>query len=162
MGALAVLPRRRTAAVALTAGPTAVGLGLVAHILGGGIAPPATVILALIALVSLLAASLSRLRLPSWTVGVASGVVQQALHLLLTALAGLDGPLFPAAAHVHGVSSPQIQTTGAQQFAPVDLHVLVVTHMGAAVASAVLVMLAVRWAAKPPRWRRASSGLELA
>jgi hypothetical protein len=52
--------------------------------------------------------------------------------------------------------------TGLQPIAGVDLHVLVVTHVGAAVLCAVMVILAVKWAANPRRRRHASSGLELA
>jgi hypothetical protein len=158
----AVSSRRRTAAAALAAGPSAVGLGLLAHLLGGGTAPPVTVVLALTALVSLLAAGLTRLRLPSWVVGVASGLVQQVLHLLLTALAGAGGPLISVPGHVHQAPAPQFEPAPTQQFAQADLHVMVVTHLGAAVAAALIVAAALRWAAKPRRDGPASSGLELA
>ncbi|MDQ0261404.1 hypothetical protein [Sinomonas atrocyanea] len=101
-----VLARRRTAAAALTVGPAAVGLGLAAHIVSGGAPPPVTVLMALTAVTSLLAAAVAHLQLPSWAIGIGSGALQQVLHLLFTALAGPNAPLLPAAGHVHSHGLP--------------------------------------------------------
>ncbi|MDQ4500762.1 hypothetical protein [Sinomonas sp. ASV322] len=108
----------------------------------GGAAPPVTVAVALTALVSLVAAAVARLPLPSWALGVGSGALQQVLHLGFTLLAGANAPLFPSAGHVHNQTvSPPAGTAAA---APEDLHLMVVAHVAAALVTALLVAWALR------------------
>ena len=130
---------------ALILGPAAVGLGLAAHVVSGGAAPPFSVLVALTAVASLLATAAVRAGLPPWALGVGSGLLQQALHLLFTALAGPDGPLFPSAGHAHHgspVSVPSLGAGGASL--SVDPHLLVVTHLAAALLTALLAIAATR------------------
>jgi hypothetical protein len=148
------LARRRAAAAALTVGPAAVGLGLAAHLVSGGAAPPARILLALAVVVSLLAAAVARVQPPSWAIGIGSGALQQVLHLLLTALAGPNAPLLPSAGHVHShvLPSPGPASASAGSAVSFDPHLLVVAHVAAALLT-VLVALAVnrfaeRWAAQ--------------
>ena len=157
--------RRRSGAAALAAGPTAVVLGLAAHIASGGAAPPAAVVLAVVALVSLAAAAAARLRLPGWALGVGSAVVQQLLHLVFTALAGANAPLFPSSGHHHG-SAPGPSSGATQAAGQMDIHLLVVAHVAAALITALAVMWALALAERvaPARAsrgaKRAASGLE--
>lgn len=132
-------------------GPLAVGLGLAAHLVSGGASPPAVVVVALAASVSLLAAAAARVSLAPWVLGVSSGLVQQALHLAFTALAGANAPLFHPSGHVHGAASgPEL---GSSVSAPVDLHLLVVVHVAAALVTAVATSAALRAAGRPRRAR---------
>ncbi|MGT2464272.1 hypothetical protein [Sinomonas atrocyanea] len=145
------LARRRAAAAALSVGPAAVGLGLAAHLAAGGAAPPATVLLALTAVASLLAAATAaRVQLPPWAIGLGSGALQQVLHLLFTALAGPNAPLLPATGHVHshGLHSPGPVSAAGGSAAAFDPHLLVVAH----VAAALLTVLAVLAANRLPQW----------
>ncbi|WP_460992770.1 hypothetical protein [Sinomonas soli] len=139
--------RRRSAAAALVGGPAAVGLGLAAHIVSGAAAPPAVVLVALVALVSLLASVAARAPLAPWMVAIGSGALQQALHLAFTALAGPDGPLFPATGHAHHGASSPAAPAGALQGAPVDFHLLVVAHIAAALLTVLALTAATRFAA---------------
>lgn len=146
--------RKRAAAAALSVGPAAVGLGLGAHMVAGGAAPPVTVVLALTVMVSLLAAAAGRVQLPPWAVGIGSGALQQVLHLLFTALAGPNAPLLPSTGHVHahGVpSSASVSAPGGSALA-FDPHLLIVAHMAAALLTVLVALaanrLAERWAAQ--------------
>lgn len=147
--------RHRSAAAALVVGPAAVGLGLAAHLLSGGAAPPDAVLAALTALVSLIAAAAAQAQLPSWAIAVGSGAVQQALHLLFTALAGPNAPLFPSAGHVHHHAGAPILGPAVSPLA-IDLHLLVVAHVAAALLTAWLAIAANRrhGSATPPERHR--------
>jgi hypothetical protein len=138
--------RRRSAAAALVVGPAAVGLGLVAHVASGGAVPPIAVVLALTALISLLGSLAARLPLPPWALAIASGVLQQALHLGFVALAGANAPLFPSAGHVHDHAAPLPAIAGSAQTAsaPEDLHLMVVAHIAAALVTALFIVYALR------------------
>lgn len=151
--------RRRAAAAALTVGPAAVGVGLAAHVVAGGAAPPVTVLGALTAVASLLAAAAAHLQLRPWAIGIGSGALQQALHLLFTALAGPNAPLLPAAGHAHsyGVPSPGPGAVAAASGAALDLHLLVVAHIAAALLT-VLVALAADRLSDRRAVRRRSAG----
>jgi hypothetical protein len=126
-------------------GPAAVGLGLVAHLVSGGAAPPAGVLAALAVLVSLLAAAAARAPLAPWMLALGSGALQQVLHLAFTALAGPNGPLFPAAGHAHhgAVSTAASPGPGV----PLDFHLLVVAHIAAALLTVLALTAATRAAA---------------
>jgi hypothetical protein len=139
--------RRRSAAAALVGGPAAVGLGLVAHVVSGGAAPPTVVVAALVVLVSLLASVAARAPLAPWMVAIASGALQQALHHAFTALAGPNGPLFPATGHAHHGATSPAAPAGALQGAPVDFHLLVVAHIAAALLTVLALTAATRLAA---------------
>ncbi len=157
--------RRRSAAAALTAGPAAVVLGLAAHIASGGAAPPTAVVLALVAFVSLGAAVAARLPLPAWGIGIASALVQQILHVVFTALAGANAPLFPAAGHHHGGSTAP-SSASAPAASETDVHLLVVAHVAAALLTALVVLWALASAERPAGAKasrlaeRAPSGVE--
>ncbi|WP_188781762.1 hypothetical protein [Sinomonas atrocyanea] len=140
------LGRRRSAAWALVGGPAAVGLGLVAHLISGGAALPVEVLAALVVLVSLLASAVARAPLAPWMLALGSGALQQALHLAFTALAGPDGPLFPAAGHAHH-GTVSTAPAGAVQAAPLDFHLLVVAHIAAALLTVLALAAAARAAA---------------
>ncbi|NUP74253.1 MAG: hypothetical protein HOQ07_06345 [Sinomonas sp.] len=144
--------RRRSAAAAIVLGPTAVGLGLAAHVASGGAAPPVAVVLALTALVSLPGSAAARLPLPPWALGVGSGILQQALHLVFSALAGANAPLFPSAGHVHDHSAPLPTIPGSAEtvYAPQDFHLMIVVHIAAALVTAALVTYALRTADRKP------------
>ncbi|MDP9884362.1 hypothetical protein J2W21_001872 [Sinomonas atrocyanea] len=143
------LGRRRSAAAALAGGPVAVGLGLVAHLVSGGAAPPAGVLAALAVLVSLLAAAAARAPLAPWMLALGSGALQQVLHLAFTALAGPSGPLFPAAGHAHhgAVSTAAAAAATPGPGVPLDFHLLVVAHIAAALLTVLALTAATRVAA---------------
>lgn len=92
--------RVRASSLAWVAGPAAVGLGLVAHLVSGG-QPPAVLILAALTAVMCLAAQLiARLSVPGWALLVLSGLVQQLLHLAFDVFSGsFPGPGFPGHPH---------------------------------------------------------------
>jgi hypothetical protein len=152
-----LLARRKAAAAALSVGPAAVGLGLAAHVVSGGTAPPVTVLVALTAITSLLAAAAAHLQLPPWAIGCGSGALQQALHLLFTALTGATAPLLPSVGHVHGhgPSAPGSGVLTAGSGAAVDLHLVVVAHLAAALLTVGVALAANRlpdrWGAHPSR-----------
>lgn len=148
--------RRASAAAALVGGPAAVGLGLVAHVLSGGAPPPAAVLVALTTFASLFAAAGARARPAPWAIAIGSAAVQQVLHLLLTALAGPNAPIFPSAGHVHGhlPQLPAAQLSAGQL--PIDFHLLIVGHIAAALGTALLITAALRFAAQRWQGRRGS------
>ncbi|WP_156144102.1 hypothetical protein [Sinomonas humi] len=133
-------------------GPAAVGLGLAAHLISGGAVPPLSVVVALTAVASLLAtAAVHARRPPAWALGLGSGVLQQALHLLFTALAGPDGPLFPSSGHAHhGSPTPLPVPVQEGTSAAMDPHLLVVAHVAAALLTALLAIRATRTRPTPP------------
>ncbi|GAB3277394.1 hypothetical protein GCM10027449_17010 [Sinomonas notoginsengisoli] len=146
--------RSRSARTALVAGPAAVGLGLAAHLISGGAAPPASVLAALAALVSLLAAAAARFRAAPWAIGIGSGAIQQALHPLFTALTGPNTPMLPSAGHVHSHSAalPAQDSDGTSLV--LDLHLLLVAHVAAALITAVLILAVNRSPHRPRRSAR--------
>ena len=94
------LPRTRVYA-AWAAGPLAVLLGAGAHVLGGEALPGPWLLLALSALLSMAATMLARFRLPVWALLLASGLIQQVLHLMLGSFSGSVGG--GPAGHSHGL-----------------------------------------------------------
>jgi hypothetical protein len=94
------VPRRRVYA-AWASGPLAVLLGAGAHVLGGEDLPGPWVLLALSALLSMAASMLARFKLPMWALLLASGVIQQVLHLLFSWLSANVGSA--STGHAHGV-----------------------------------------------------------
>lgn len=121
-----------------------------AHLLSGGAAPPAGVLAALTVLVSLLASAVARAPLAPWMLALGSGALQQVLHVAFTALAGPDGPLFPAAGHAHHGTAPVPAPAGAVQAVPLDFHLLVVAHIAAALLTVLALIGASRAAASLP------------
>ena len=120
--------------VAWLAGPLAVGLGLAAHVLSGGQAPPLSVLLALAALVSMLASLVSRLAAPGWLLLALSGVTQQILHFAFAFLPAGAGR--GQARHGHAIA------WGTIPFPPsADVEhmgdVLLVSHIAAALLTGV-------------------------
>ncbi|WP_336853874.1 hypothetical protein [Sinomonas albida] len=110
---------------------------------------------------SLIAAAAAGTLLPPWAIAVASGAVQQALHLLFTALAGPNAPLFPSTGHIHSHSAmaPTLDPAGSPL--PIDLHLAVVAHVAAALLTAWLAIAANRFPSRlglPARHPRDSSG----
>lgn len=136
----------------MVAGPSSVALGLAAHLVSGGAAPPAAVLVAITASVSLLAAAASRIALPAWALGLGAGAVQQVLHLLFTALAGPNAPLFRVTGHVHGGAGLP-PALGPSTVPALDLHLAVVVHVAAALLSALLTLAALRAADRGPHPR---------
>ncbi|MGA8787582.1 MAG: hypothetical protein WB535_01410 [Paenarthrobacter sp.] len=117
-------------------GPTAVALGLAAHLFAGGSAPAIPVLLGFAALCALAAQLVSR-----WVHGpllllLLSGLAQQLLHFGFEAFGGY----FPGSGfldHVHG--APDLGDVSAGD-APAgtatsggDIHLLLYTHMAAAI-----------------------------
>jgi hypothetical protein len=127
--------RPRLAALAWLPGPLATGLGIAAHVLGGGASPAPLIVAALAALLGMAAAIGRPWRLPGWGLLLLSGVVQQVLHLAFAAFSVSTGVDLPT--HGHG-SAPAADTGGggAQATGPHDLHLLLYLHMGAALVTA--------------------------
>lgn len=145
------LARRRAAAAALMTGPAAVGLSLAAHLVSGGAAPPGPVLAALTVFASLLAAATALVRLPAWAIGIGSGAIQQALHLLFTALTGPNAPLFPSLGHVHGKPAVLPALGQAGPSSPADLHLMVVAHVVAALLTVLVAFAANRISERQPQ-----------
>lgn len=152
-------PRGRTGnpapggASAWPAGPLAAGLGLAAHLGGGGLSPAAPVVVALAALLGLAAVLLERLapaRLPGWAILVASAVAQQLLHLAFAAFSTAGAVPLPD--HMHGgLPAPDVPSSPA---VPADhsLHLMLYLHA----AAALLVAAAVAQWGRFTGWARAS------
>lgn len=121
---------------AWVAGPTAVALGLAAHMFAGGSAPAIPVLLAFAALCALAAQLVSR-----WVHGpllllFLSGLAQQLLHFGFEAFGGY----FPGSGfldHLHGGQVvggvPGGDVPGGTASGGGDIHLLLYTHMAAAI-----------------------------
>ncbi|UKA50359.1 hypothetical protein LFT48_02105 [Arthrobacter sp. FW305-123] len=140
-------------------GLVAVTLGLLAHIVAGGSAPAVPVILAFAALACLAAQLLAR-----WINGpllllLVSGVAQQLLHMGFDAFGGYFAG--SGLEHLHGGQpAPKTATEGiqAEGAAPAgDIHLLLYTHMAAAILTLV-VAAGVSKAAKAERRTQRTSG----
>jgi hypothetical protein len=116
-------------------GPLATGLGWAAHVLGGGASPAPLIVVALGALLGMVTAIGRPGRLPGWGLLLASGVVQQLLHLAFAALSVSTGVDLPG----HGHGRPEAadpNTQGAHPAGAADLHLLLYLHMAAALLTA--------------------------
>ncbi|SEJ46616.1 hypothetical protein SAMN04487917_10657 [Arthrobacter sp. yr096] len=121
---------------AWVAGPVAVILGLAAHMVAGGSAPAVPVLLAFAAFGALVAQVIAR-----WIHGpllllLVSGVAQQLLHLGLAAFGGY----FPGNGlldHLHGDQALGELPAGAAVSGG-DIHLLLYTHMAAAILTLLL------------------------
>ncbi|MDQ0028474.1 hypothetical protein [Arthrobacter bambusae] len=131
---------RRLSFPAWEVGPVAVGLGLVAHVVSGGVAPGLPVLLALMAVLSMCASLLARIKLPTWILLVLSGVAQQVLHLAFDRLSGTFTVVAPVE-HQHAATGlPPGQLTAPPSFASGHSPDLMVdTHVAAALLTALLV-----------------------
>ncbi|MDQ1053642.1 preprotein translocase subunit SecY [Arthrobacter sp. SORGH_AS 212] len=122
------------AALAWLPGPIAAGLGLLAHVLGGGASPSPPIVVALAALLGMAAAIGKPGRLPGWGLLLTAGIAQQLLHFAFADFSVSTG--FDAPAHDHGqspVQDPGTANQGHTQGAvPHDLHLLLYLHMAAA------------------------------
>ncbi|MGO4859038.1 hypothetical protein [Arthrobacter sp. 2MCAF14] len=120
-------------------GPAAVGLGLVAHLVSGGVSPGVPVLMALTALLSMCASLLARINLPTWLLLVLCGVAQQVLHLAFERLSGT----FSAAAtaqHQHAATGLQPgQLTATPSLAGHSPDLMLDTHVAAALLTALLI-----------------------
>ena len=150
--------RRRAGLAALAAGPGGTALGVAAHLLAGGAVPSAAVVVAFAALLGLTAATaVSRFLVPTWAIALFCGLSQQALHLVLVPAALVPG-LWGGSGH-HGGDAPRgavpepvptavpdpgaaADSAAAAGAAHGDLHLIVVTHLAAAVLTAAVVSLA--------------------
>ncbi|WP_457964752.1 hypothetical protein M1E17_00760 [Arthrobacter sp. D1-29] len=123
------MPRRRIYA-ARASGPLAVTLGAAAHFLSGAAVPGPSVLLAIAALLSMAASMLAGLNLRFWALLLASGLVQQVLHLVFAGFAGGSGSTSPG--HAHGVliwqPLPPAQTSGGHH----AMELMLDTHVAAA------------------------------
>lgn len=132
--------RRRPRFPGWEVGPVAVGLGLVAHLVSGGVSPGVPVLIALTALLSMCASLLARINLPSWLLVFLCGVAQQVLHLAFGRLSGAFSVVAPAQ-HQHAGSGWQpgqlaVTPSVAAGHSP-DL--MLDTHVAAALLTALLV-----------------------
>lgn len=139
-GMVAQGSRRRPRFPGWEVGPVAVGLGLVAHLVSGGVSPGIPVLIALTALLSMCASLLARINLPSWLLLVLCGLAQQVLHLAFDRLSGtflLGAP----AQHQHAatglqpgqLTAPPLVASGHSPDLMLD------THVAAALLTALLV-----------------------
>lgn len=121
-------------------GPVATVLGLAAHVLGGGAAPAPLIVIALAALLGMAAAMGRPGRLPGWGVLLASGAVQQFLHLAFAAFSvstGIELPGTGLPGHGHGQpATPAPGTNSGQAVGHQDLHLLLYLHVAAALLTA--------------------------
>ena len=146
-------PRGHTGVPAWLAGILATGLGLAAHLGGGGGSPAVPIVVALAALLGLAAVLLERMapaRLPGWAVLVASAVAQQLLHLAFSAFSAAGAVPLPD--HLHGgLPAPDVPSS---PIAPAShsLHLMLYLHAAAALLSAAVVA---QWG-RLTGWARAS------
>lgn len=120
----------RSASPAWIAGPASTGLGLAAHLAGGGQAPGVLIVIALAALLGMTAAMAARLPLPAWAVLAAAGLAQQLLHLAFAAFSTASGFALPG--HGHGEApAPELPATPTSG-APHSLHLMLHLHVAAA------------------------------
>lgn len=122
-------------------GPVSVGLGLAAHLLSGGGAPPVPVLVALMALLSMCASLAARARLPGWLLVVLCGLVQQVLHLAFDQFTGTFSGTLPPGHHATAAWQPG-QLTAVLSGVPGHGHgqeLMLDTHVAAALLTALLV-----------------------
>ena len=128
--------------VAWEVGPVSVGLGLAAHLLSGGGSPPVSVLVALMALLSMCASLAALVRIPSWLLLVLCGLAQQVLHLAFDLFAGTFSGTLPAG-HPHAAAGRQPeQLTAVLSGATGHGHgqeLMLDTHVAAALLTALLV-----------------------
>lgn len=131
-------PHIRAGSLAWLAGPLSTGLGLVAHLVGGGPAPGLMILGALAALLGMGAAILGRFRLPGWALLLLCGVAQQLLHWGFAIFSG--GAASGLSEHGHG-SARQEPSPAGEAAAPAgySLHLMLYLHMAAALASNALI-----------------------
>jgi len=131
--------RMPAAALAWLLGPIAAGLGLAAHVLGGGASPSLLIVVALAALLGMAAAIGKPGRLPGWGLLLTAGIAQQLLHFAFAAFSISTG--FDAPTHGHGQAPAQEPGTANQGRnqgpVPYDLHLLLYLHMAAALLTVV-------------------------
>ncbi|UKA60679.1 acyl-CoA reductase [Arthrobacter sp. FW306-2-2C-D06B] len=132
--------RRRPRFPGWEVGPAAVGLGLVAHLVSGGVSPGVPVLIALTALLSMCASLLARVNLPSWLLLVLCGVAQQVLHLAFDRLSGTFSVVAPAQ-HQHAGSGWQPGQLAATPSVAAghSPDLMLDTHVAAALLTALLV-----------------------
>lgn len=128
--------RRRSLFPGWEVGPAAVGLGLVAHLVSGGVSPGAPVLVALTALLSMCGSLIARVKVPNWLLLVLCGVSQQVLHLAFDRLSGTFSGVAPAQ-HQHAAAA---YLPGQLTAAPVHSPDLMLdTHVAAALLTALIV-----------------------
>jgi hypothetical protein len=140
-------------------GPVIVLLGLGAHLVSGGDAPAASILVALTALLSLSASMLARLRMPGWALPVLCGLAQQVLHLAFGAFSGSSGG--GPAGHGHGSAArPAPQLPGLAETPGPDLHLMVHAHVGAALLTVLIITQGTRLVSRirPVRNKRRVDG----
>ncbi|MCZ9880287.1 hypothetical protein [Arthrobacter sp. B2a2-09] len=132
--------RRHPRFPAWEVGPVAVGLGLVAHLVSGGVSPGVPLLFALTALLSMCASLLARINLPNWLLLVLCGVAQQVLHLAFDRLSGSFSVVAPAQ-HQHGASGLQAGQLAATPFVASghSPDLMLDMHVAAALLTALLV-----------------------
>lgn len=148
------------------AGPLAAGLGLAAHVAGGGQAPALLIIVALAALLGMAASVAAAIaggrRLPGWAVLLAAGLVQQLLHLAFDAFSTASGFSLPG--HHGGASIPQAPAPAAPAAegsgAAHSPHLMLYLHAAAALAAMVVATQGATWLSAVQR--RGRSGIKRA
>jgi hypothetical protein len=124
--------------VAWLAGPLAVSLGVAAHLVSGESVPPASVLGALTALLSMAASMIAHLKFPGWVLVLLSGMAQQVLHLAFNLFSGVAGS--GSAGHGHGIlpwEPPQLSSPSRPPAHAMELM------LDAHVAAALLTALAI-------------------
>ncbi|WP_284981724.1 hypothetical protein [Arthrobacter sp. efr-133-TYG-118] len=132
--------RRRPRFPGWEVGPAAVALGLVAHLVSGGVSPGVPVLIALTALLSMCASLLARINLPNWLLLVLCGVAQQVLHLAFDRLSGTFS-VVALAQHQHAATGWQPGQLTATPFVASghSPDLMLDAHVAAALLTALLV-----------------------
>lgn len=128
--------RRRSPRYGWLAGPAAVGLGSLAHLISGGQNPGPLILLALTALISLAATLLGRFLASGWFLLVFCGLIQQLLHLALTFLAATPGT--GSSQHGHDRVDWQLTEVTAGPASSHSGELMLNAHVAAALLAALL------------------------
>lgn len=126
---------RRRSSYGWLAGPAAVSLGSLAHVISGGQNPGLLILLALTALISLAATLLGRLLASGWSLLVFCGLIQQLLHLALTFFAAAM-PGAGSSQHGHERLDRQLPAVPAGPASSHSGELMVDTHVAAALLAA--------------------------
>lgn len=124
--------------VAWLAGPLAVALGVAAHLVSGESVPPASVLLALTALLSMSASMIAHVKVPGWVLVLLSGLAQQVLHLAFSLFSGVTGS--GSAGHGHRIlpwEPPQLSSPPGPPAHAMEL--MLDAHVAAALLTALVI-----------------------
>lgn len=126
------LPNRRSRLVAraVLVGLASLGLGVVAHVAGGGALPSMPILLCLAALAVLGSAIAAQAHLPLWGMMLLLGVTQQALHWIFGGLGGASSSFTGGSGH-HAEQVPVGGTVPSGGHSP-EAMLMLHAHLGAA------------------------------